>query len=117
MKNAQEFVGVLEMIGAHAAAAAGIRDAPIECSRGLGRLGDDPRYIRLVRDIADDGMETIRQHHKARETNSPVVLYLIDGGGHTWPGSQRAERMLGQSTLDFDANEIMWEFLVEVTSE
>lgn len=39
-----------------------------------------------------------------------VVLVVIEGGGHTWPG--RAPRMpsLGVSTRDISANDMMWEF-------
>jgi len=66
-------------------------------------------------DLADDGMSTIRQEYQAPATHAPVIVYLIKGGGHTWPGSVRSTRFLGDSTLDFDANEIMWEFLVRVT--
>lgn len=70
-----------------------------------------------VPDLADDGMGTMRQEYAAPRTKAPVVVYLIDGGGHSWPGSSRAERLLGPSTMDFDANEVMWRFLVEVTSD
>jgi polyhydroxybutyrate depolymerase len=75
-----------------------------------------PRLIP-VPDLADDGMTTIRQEYVASETRSPIVVYLITGGGHTWPGSSRAERLLGSSTMDFDANEVMWEFLMRVTNQ
>jgi polyhydroxybutyrate depolymerase len=68
-----------------------------------------------VPDLADDGMSTMRQEYAAPKTKAPVVVYLVSGGGHTWPGSTRAERILGPSTLDFDANEAMWEFFVGVT--
>ncbi len=34
----------------------------------------------------------------------------IEGGGHTWPGSTARERWLGPSTLDVDANELMWAY-------
>ena len=42
-----------------------------------------------------------------------VVLYRIDGGGHTWPGSPflvTAEDMVGTTTMAIDANEVMWAF-------
>jgi polyhydroxybutyrate depolymerase len=67
-----------------------------------------------VADLADDGMGTLRQEYEAPSTNAPVVVYLISGGGHTWPGSTPAERRLGPSTRDFDANEVMWEFFLKV---
>jgi poly(3-hydroxybutyrate) depolymerase len=39
-----------------------------------------------------------------------VVLILVVGGGHTWPGSTARERLLGPSTLDVDVNELMWAY-------
>lgn len=42
-----------------------------------------------------------------------VELYRIEGGGHTWPGSDfmlGAVDLVGTTTMAIDANEIMWEF-------
>lgn len=44
-----------------------------------------------------------------------VVLYRVNGGGHTWPGSQAMTRLaktLGPTTMSISANEIMWEFFL-----
>jgi polyhydroxybutyrate depolymerase len=44
---------------------------------------------------------------------SEVVLWVIQGGGHTWPGGQYGflgERVLGALTHDISANDLMWEF-------
>jgi polyhydroxybutyrate depolymerase len=38
-----------------------------------------------------------------------VVLYTIDGGGHTWPGSKIALG-LGITTQDISATDTIWEF-------
>jgi len=51
-----------------------------------------------------------------RETFGPckdgadVVLYVIEGGGHTWPGRDPRVRFLGASTASISANDLMWEF-------
>jgi poly(3-hydroxybutyrate) depolymerase len=45
-----------------------------------------------------------------------VVLILVVGGGHTWPGSTARERLSGPSTLDVDVNEIMWAYVQSRTS-
>lgn len=45
--------------------------------------------------------------------NSEVQLHIIEGGGHAWPGSefsQSAEALVGFTTLEVDANALMWEF-------
>jgi polyhydroxybutyrate depolymerase len=42
-----------------------------------------------------------------------VELYRIEGGGHTWPGSEFSRAVsafLGPTTFSIDANAIMWEF-------
>jgi len=39
-----------------------------------------------------------------------VVLYEIEGGGHTWPGQGPRVRFIGKSTHDISANDLMWEF-------
>lgn len=45
------------------------------------------------------------------ETNAEVVYYIIDGGGHTWPGGDSLPRWIaGQTTQDIDATRLMWEF-------
>ena len=41
---------------------------------------------------------------------SEVVLIEITGGGHTWPGREPPLEMLGASTTDISANDLMWEF-------
>jgi polyhydroxybutyrate depolymerase len=42
--------------------------------------------------------------------NAEVVLYTIDGGGHTWPGSSLKLDFLGKTSMDIDATAVMWEF-------
>jgi polyhydroxybutyrate depolymerase len=44
---------------------------------------------------------------------SEVALWVIKGGGHTWPGGQfgfLGRRVLGEMTHDISANDLMWEF-------
>ena len=41
---------------------------------------------------------------------SEVVLYRVDGGGHTWPGRTPDSFFLGPSARSLDANAIIWAF-------
>jgi polyhydroxybutyrate depolymerase len=44
-----------------------------------------------------------------------VQLYCVAGGGHAWPGSQFSrsiETIVGRTTMDIDANELIWAFFV-----
>ncbi|MBX3081447.1 MAG: hypothetical protein KF716_07400 [Anaerolineae bacterium] len=47
--------------------------------------------------------------------NANVILYTIEGGGHTWPGTKAhllVEQTLGYTTQDIDATATMWQFFV-----
>jgi polyhydroxybutyrate depolymerase len=41
--------------------------------------------------------------------DADVAYYLVEGGRHGWPGSDRADRV-GDSTTSIDATALMWEF-------
>jgi polyhydroxybutyrate depolymerase len=69
--------------------------------------------VETLPDVVDDGMTVTRKTYGPGRDGAEVVLYVIEGGGHTWPGrigTGPAERVLGPSTRDIDANELMWEF-------
>jgi polyhydroxybutyrate depolymerase len=43
-----------------------------------------------------------------------VILYTIEGGGHTWPGAEpKLGFLLGVTTQDIDATQTMWDFFFE----
>ena len=41
---------------------------------------------------------------------SEVILYTVEGGGHTWPGRDPRLPLLGKSTRDISANDLIWDF-------
>jgi polyhydroxybutyrate depolymerase len=46
--------------------------------------------------------------------NADVVLYTIEGGGHTWPGGKCiAEWVAGRTTDEISATSLTWDFFVE----
>ena len=46
--------------------------------------------------------------------NADVILYTVEGGGHTWPGGKDvAEWIAGRTTRDISASKVMWEFYVQ----
>jgi polyhydroxybutyrate depolymerase len=69
----------------------------------------DPQTTELP-DKAHDGTRVTRKVYAAKEGGAEVVLYTIDGGGHTWPGHQPPIRFLGKSTEQISANDLIWEF-------
>ncbi len=46
--------------------------------------------------------------------NADVILYTIEGGGHTWPGGKHlAEWIAGRTTDEINASTVIWEFFVQ----
>ncbi len=64
-------------------------------------------------DNKDDGTTVIKSTYSSPSERDSVVLYKIVGGGHTWPGRPRLEKMLGPATEDISANEVMWKFFAD----
>jgi polyhydroxybutyrate depolymerase len=50
------------------------------------------------------------------DRNAQVLLYTIDGGGHTWPGGWPIPAV-GKTSKDIDATEELWAFLQQYRLE
>ncbi len=62
-------------------------------------------------DKVNDGTKVTRKVYGPGKKGSEVILYIIHGGGHTWPGrDSRVANQLGKSTKDISANDLMWDF-------
>lgn len=44
---------------------------------------------------------------------SEVAFYVIDGGGHAWPGGERIAAFLDAPSQDIDATAVMWQFFAD----
>ncbi|MCA9076902.1 MAG: polyhydroxybutyrate depolymerase [Planctomycetaceae bacterium] len=69
----------------------------------------DPMITELP-DEADDGTRVTRSVFTPQGSGAEIVLYEIEGGGHTWPGQRPPVRFIGRSTMDISANDLIWEF-------
>ncbi len=60
----------------------------------------------------DDGTTVRTETHTGGRDGTEVVLYVIDHGGHTWPGGWQylPERLIGKTCRDFDASDVIWAF-------
>jgi polyhydroxybutyrate depolymerase len=58
----------------------------------------------------DDDTTVQRKTYGPGKDGAEVVLFVITGGGHTWPGQEPRVRFLGKSTRNISANDLMWEF-------
>jgi polyhydroxybutyrate depolymerase len=64
--------------------------------------------VAKLEDKEDDGTTVERWTYAG---DAPVVFLRIEGGGHTWPGSKvGVEKLLGKTTKDVHASELMWDF-------
>ena len=53
----------------------------------------------------------MRASPRSGRNGTEVVLYTVQGGGHTWGGQQDAPRIAGSRVCrDFDATQTIWEF-------
>ncbi|GIW55441.1 MAG: hypothetical protein KatS3mg082_1845 [Nitrospiraceae bacterium] len=69
--------------------------------------------IDTIADRAQDGTTIIRKTYGGGRDGTEVVLVLINGGGHTWPGRESRAKVLGKSTKNISATDMMWEFFVK----
>ena len=58
----------------------------------------------------NDGMKITRTIYGGGREGSEVILYTIEGGGHTWPGGAERPERFGRRSDDIDATEAIWEF-------
>ena len=66
--------------------------------------------VETVPDRFDDGTTVERRSYPGCRAGAEVVLYVITGGGHTWPGRQIRTALLGTTTREISATDLMWEF-------
>jgi polyhydroxybutyrate depolymerase len=66
-------------------------------------------------DSAGDGTRVRRETSPGCADGSAVVFYIIEGGGHTWPGgpSYTTGTIVNRSTRDIDATTVLWRFFQE----
>jgi polyhydroxybutyrate depolymerase len=72
----------------------------------------EPEIVALP-DVANDKMKVTRKAWSGGKDGSEVVLIEIEGGSHAWPGQKPIVSLLGESTMDVSANDLMWEFFEE----
>ncbi len=74
----------------------------------LNGCDETPARDRLSKE--GDPLTVMRSIHANGRDGSEVVLVVIEGGGHTWPGRKPPVSFIGKSTTTFSANDLLWEF-------
>jgi polyhydroxybutyrate depolymerase len=75
-------------------------------------MGNWATHDGCAPDATEDrlGTEVRRQSWGGCLDGTDVVFYIIDGGGHTWPGSNFDVGRLGLTTKQIDASATIWDF-------
>ena len=62
-----------------------------------------------------DGTRVKKEIYNQCKDGVKVILYTIEGGGHTWPGGLQylPESIIGKTSRDLDANQLIWNFFKE----
>jgi len=66
-----------------------------------------------------DGTRVRKEVYEGCKEGTEVILYTIEGGGHTWPGGYQylSKIFIGKTSRDIDANEVIWNFLKKYSRE
>ena len=75
------------------------------------RIDDCPTKPKTI-DIPDkvgDGTTIREEIYGPGREGTEVLLYVVNGGGHTWPGRQWPIPWLGNTTKNISANDLMWD--------
>ncbi len=78
-------------------------------------INGEPTEELLPDTDPDDGCRALIRRYPTGKEGVKVEYWLIQGGGHTMPGTRRArtaigELFVGKTCRDFDALEIIWNF-------
>lgn len=71
---------------------------------------DSAGAATTVSDSARDGTRLRRLSYAGCTANRAVVLYTIEGGGHTWPGGPDGSSRVGRVSREINATQEIWDF-------
>ncbi|MFI5184285.1 MAG: alpha/beta hydrolase family esterase, partial [Vicinamibacteria bacterium] len=76
------------------------------------RCAPKPETASLPDLDATDGTTVRRESYRGCSGRAEVVVYTIEGGGHTWPGGSQylSPRIVGAVSRDVDASSLILEF-------
>jgi polyhydroxybutyrate depolymerase len=68
--------------------------------------------VENLPDRAHDGTSVRREAYAGGKQGTEVVVYTIEGGGHTWPGGPQylPAFLVGKASHNLDATPAIWEF-------
>jgi polyhydroxybutyrate depolymerase len=63
-------------------------------------------------DLTNDGTTIKKRAYTGGSNGTEVISYIIQNGGHTWPGGSQylPESIIGKTSMDINATEEIWNF-------
>jgi polyhydroxybutyrate depolymerase len=73
--------------------------------------------VKEFPDEAHDGTSIRHEVYGGGKQGTEVVVYIIEGGGHTWPGGPQylPAFLIGKASHNLDATETIWDFFKKHT--
>jgi polyhydroxybutyrate depolymerase len=71
-----------------------------------------PLSIQLPNNGSKDGTSVRVETYAGGKSCTEVILYSVEGGGHTWPGGRQylPKSIIGKTSRQFNASEVIWQF-------
>jgi polyhydroxybutyrate depolymerase len=78
-----------------------------------------PPISTELTDNVGDGTHVRREVYGGGKLGTEVIVYTIEGGGHTWPGGPQylPVFLVGKASRNLDATRVMWEFFKKHSRE
>jgi len=82
---------------------------------GKDQCSPSPTIRQLPDKDPSDGTMVRKEVYGGCQDGAEVVLYAVEGGGHTWPGGLQylTPVIIGKTSRDFNASEVIWQFFKE----
>lgn len=66
-------------------------------------------------EVADLGGGVSRESYNSCRNGTRVILYRVEGGGHTWPGGYQFQpkKVIGETNRSWDASQAIWDFFMK----
>ena len=76
-----------------------------------------PNEANLPDTDPNDGTTVFRRSYSASPNGAKVILYGINGGGHTWPGNSDSSLafLVGPTSQDINATQVIWDYFKDHT--
>jgi polyhydroxybutyrate depolymerase len=91
------------------------RSISLEDAAKFWRSWDQTSPTPVLRDLPDRERDGTRVHCEtwsSGKQGTEVIVYTIEGGGHTWPGGPQylPVALVGKASRNLDATQVIWEF-------